>query len=153
MRRALALSLAVVLLAAAAGCGGEGVSNGAIVSAYVVSPLCPGAKRELARAGGRAGSIHVRVVCLPSPLNGARLDLAEVGSNARRATEDSTSVAYLAPPDRAARFATPILDAADVASLYNSSGAAAMERLRKAIRRAGASGSLRASVYDVLRGT
>ncbi len=129
------------------------MSNGATVSAYVVSPLCVGAKRELARAGGRARSVRVRVVCLPSPLNGARLDLAKVGANARRATEDSASVGYLAPPDRAARFATPILDAADVASVYDSSGATATKRLLKAIRRAGDSGSLRASVFDDLRGT
>ena len=129
------------------------MSNGATVSAYVVSPLCPGAEREPAPAGGRTDSVRVRVVCLPSPLNGTRLNLAEVGANARRATEDSTSVAYLAPPDRAARFATPLLDAADVASIYTSSGAAAMERLLKAIRRAGDSGSLRASVFDALRGT
>ncbi len=153
MRRALALSIAVVSLATTAGCGEEGVSSGATVSAYVVSPLCPGAKRELARVGQRGDSVRVRLVCLPNSLHGARLDLSTAGANARRTTEDSTSVAYLAPPDRAARFTTPILDAADVASIYDGSGTAAMAKLLRAIRRAGGSGSVRASVHDALNGT
>ena len=151
MRRALALPIAVMSLAMTVGCGEDGVSSGATVSAYVVSPLCQGAKRELARVGQRGDSVHVRLVCLPNSLHGTGLNLSAAGANARRTTEDSTSVAYLAPPDRAARFTTPILDAADVASIYDGSGAAAMGRLLTAIRRVGGAGSLRASVRDELR--
>jgi hypothetical protein len=150
VRRALALLLVFAILGGVVGCGGGGVSSGATVSAYVVSPLCAGAKRELARVGGRVDLVHIRVVCLPSPSRDGSLDLATVGANARRTTEDSASVAYIAPPDRAARFATPILDAADVASIYASSGTAAMKKLLKTIRTSSTAGSLRASVSDKL---
>ena len=75
------------------------------MTVYVGAPLC--AERE-AGAGerGRAGwQLRVRVR-LPSraPSGGKRLDLATVGANARRATEDSTTVAYLRTQDPATRF-------------------------------------------------
>lgn len=140
------------LALAASGCGGGGgVSSGAIVTVYVSVPLCAGAKRELARERGRAGSVRVRAVCLAETEKQGRLDLAAIGANARRATQDSTTVAYLEPPDPvAARFTHPILETAGIAWISSSSGTTAMARLLRAIRESG-SGSLRESVREALR--
>jgi hypothetical protein len=139
------------LLVAAAGCGeGEGVAEDATVTAYVDAPLCAGAEQELVRAGGRAGSLNVRAVCLPSATEGRKLSLATLGANARRATEDSTAVAFLEAPDpRAARFTHPILEIAEIPWLTSSSGKSAMANLLKLIEASG-SGSLRSSLQDKL---
>ncbi len=150
MRRVSAILIACALGAFGAGCGeGGGVSAGATVSAYVVAPLCGGAKRELTRAGGQAGDIRVRAVCLANARSGDRLSLAQIGANVRRATEDSTAVAYLEPPDPAAkRFSDPILESAGIPRIASNSGAAAMARLLRAIRETGGSGSLREAVHS-----
>lgn len=137
----------------AAGCGeGEGVAEGAIASVYAAAPLCSEAKRELAREGGRAGDVRIRIVCLPSAESGPKLNLALIGANARRATQDSSAVGYIGEPTQAAtRFSAPILEAAQVPQLSNSSGAAAMTKLLRGIEAAGTSGSLRESVSDELK--
>ena len=125
------------------------MNEGATVSVYVAAPLCAEAERELARDGGQAGDVRVRVVCLPSAESSQKLDLARVGANARRATEDSTTVGYIGEPTRAAtRFSEPILEAAAIAQLSEASGASAMRKLLKAVDEAGDGGSLRASVFD-----
>jgi hypothetical protein len=128
------------------------VAGGATVSVYVARALCSEAKRELSRAGGEAGDVKLRVVCLPNAEEGGKLDLARIGANARRATEDSSSIAYIGEPTRAAsRFAEPILESAGIAQLQQSSGAVAMAQLLKALNQAGGgSGSLRASVLGKL---
>ncbi len=137
------------LLVAGTGCGeGEGTAADATVAVYVEAPLCAGAKRELASEGGRAGSVRIRVVCLAAVVDGGRLDLATVGANARRATEDSASVAYLEPPVSPS-FSRPIVEAASISVIRDASGAAAMTRLLGAIRDAD-SGSLRDSVREAL---
>lgn len=147
-----ALLVAGLLLLVLTGCGeSEGVASGATVSAYVAAPLCAEAKRELAREGGRAGDLRLRVVCLPLAESEHRLDLATIGANARRATEDSTAVGYIGEPTRAAsRFSEPILESAGIAQLSESSGAAAMRKLLKAVAEAGDSSSLRESVLGEL---
>jgi hypothetical protein len=131
------LAPAPVLLAAAVivGCGGqEGVASGATVSVYVAAPLCAGARQALSAAGDRAGSVRLRAVCLPSERRSARLDLATVGANARRATQDSASVAYLETADPAVtKFTNPILEAAEIGWVESSSGDAAMARVLHAI--------------------
>jgi hypothetical protein len=82
-------------------------------------------------------------VCLPDPREGEKLDLATVGANARRATEDSTAVAYLEAPDPSrSRFTHRILETAHIPWIASSSGATAMSRLLKLINEPG-SGSLR----------
>jgi hypothetical protein len=135
----------------AAGCGGaEGVSSGATVTAYVVPPLCAEAERELEREKGRAGDLRVKAVCLPSIESHGHLQLAIVGSNARRSTEDSTAVAYLEAPGKASRFTHPILETAEIPWIESSSGKTAMARLLRAIDHAGSSGSLRSSLNDEL---
>ena len=135
------------------GCGsGSGVGADATVNVYAAAPLCGEAKRELARDGGEAGGIRVRAVCLsPVEANG-RLDLAQVGANARRAVEDSSTVGYIGQRSkRATRFSSPILESAEVPQLSNPSGAAAMSQLLKAIEQAGdTGGSLRQAVNDEL---
>jgi hypothetical protein len=118
------------------------------VTAYAAAPLCGGARRA---ARERADvSVRVRVVCLASSRGGARLDLAAIGADARRATEDSTAIGYLEGHEpAAARFTHPILESAGIAWIQSRSGGAAMARLLRAVGAAGA-GSLRQSVRESL---
>jgi hypothetical protein len=138
----------------AAGCGsGTGVSEDATVTAYVEAPLCAAAKRELVEHDGRAGDLRVQAVCLPSPREATKLSLATLGANARRATEDSTTVVYLEAPDpKAARFTHPILETAEVPWISENSGAVAMAHLLELIESAD-SGSLRESLGEALNET
>jgi len=118
------------------------------VTAYVAEPLCSEAQRELAGARGPAGELRVRAVCLPDPRSGEKLDLATIGANARSATEDSTAIAYIEALDPPAnRFSEPILETAELAGIYRSSGQKAMTQLLEAIQ-AWDGGSLRKSVRD-----
>lgn len=127
------------------------MESGAIVRAYVVEPLCAEAEEQLQRGGGDAGDVRVEAVCLPRVEGGGELKLAVIGANARRATEDSTSIAYLEPPGPGNKFAAPILETAEIAQITSSSGARAMAQLLRAIERASPSGSLRASVAEELQ--
>lgn len=134
-----------------------------MVSVYVSAPLhgtqasegramCAGARRELARAGGRAAGVSVHVACLDDTGGGRRWSLAAVGANARRATEDSTTIGYIGELDSGAtRFSRPIVESAGIAQLSTLSGGAAMARLLRAVRNADTSISLRESVHDSLR--
>ena len=152
-----ALALASVLAAGAlTGCGGdEGVAAGATVRVYVEAALCPSAEQALAAADGEAGDLEVQAVCLP-PVEGAalgsrRVKLAIAGANARRATQDSTSVAFLEPPGPANRFTRPIVEEAGIAYVTDSSGKQAMRRVLSAIEESGSgSGSLREKVRSAL---
>jgi hypothetical protein len=93
----------------------------------------------------------VRVICLPNAESTRKLDLAAIGANARRATEDSTAVGYIGEPtDAASRFSEPILEAAGIAQLAQISGIAAMKKLLQAVGQAGDSDPLRESVLDQL---
>jgi hypothetical protein len=106
------------------------VADGATVTAYVAGPLCAGAKRELAHHGAEAGDVRVRAICLPSSERGGKLELATIGANARRATEDSSSIAYIGEPTAAAsRFAETILEEAGIRQYPAIPGAAAMRKL------------------------
>ena len=112
--------------------------------------LCSEAKRQLATERGRTGDIRVKAVCLPSPVKVGKLDLATLGANARKATQDSTTVGYLeAPNPMASRFTRPILESASIAWISSSSGKAAMSQLLRAIEAAD-SGALRESVQEAL---
>jgi hypothetical protein len=115
----------------------------------VAAPLCAEAKRELERHEAKAGELRVRILCLEATGDAKELDLATVGANARRATEDSTAVGYLEAPGTATRFSRPIVEAAGIAIVVDASGAIAMGRLLDAIADAD-SGSLRQSVSDAL---
>ena len=152
MRRLPAILAALAVAATvAAGCGEGGVAEGAAVSVYVAAPLCRGAERELRQEGGKAGEVEVRAVCLPPTDAGGRADLAVAGANARRATEDSASVAFLEVPGRAAKSSQSIVEAAEIAWVETGSGAAAMRRVLAALGEAGSSVP-REAVRDALEG-
>lgn len=110
------------------------------------------AKRELGRHGGDVGGVELRVACLPLAEKGGRLDLAQIGANARRATEDSSAIAYIGEPTPAAsRFAETILEEAEIPQLQATSGSTAMAELISALNRSsGESANLRASVQKNL---
>ncbi len=150
MRRLSALISTVLLVAAAAlgtGCGEGEVGSGATVSVYVAAPLCKDARAALRTAGGKVGDLGVDAVCLPPVESKGRADLAVAGANARRATEDSASVAYVEAPRPAARFAEPIIESAGIAWIETDSGTAAMRRVLKALEERGSS-SPRSAVLD-----
>lgn len=113
--------------------------------------MCTGARRELARSGRRTAGLRVRAVCLDDSGGARRWSLAAVGANARRATEDSTTIGYigeLAPA--ATRFSRPIVESAGIAQLSTLSGRAAMARLLRAISEASGSTSPREAVREDL---
>lgn len=151
MGRPAAAALALLALAAA-GCGGGGAEPGATVDVYVAAGLCQGARGALGGESGQAGELEVRALCLAPARSGAggRIDLARQGANARRASEDSAAVAFLEAPGKAAEFARPIVAEAGIAFLTARSGAAAMERVLRAVADAGSGGSLREKVRDAL---
>jgi hypothetical protein len=129
------LAVSAAVLAVLSGCGGEGgIADDANVSVYVVAPLCAEAEEELARHGVQAGDLRVRAVCLPSDESSQKLDLAQIGANARRATEDHATIAYIGERTRAAsRFSEPILEAADIPQYAGMSGALAMRELLRGL--------------------
>jgi hypothetical protein len=148
-RRAAAALALLALGVGASGCGEAGVSSGATVNAFVGASLCAEAKSELAKRGAKAGDVEVRVECLDRAENGGRLNLATIGANARRATEDSSAIAYVEPPGPANRFSRTILEEAGIAWTTATSGASAMVSVLHAVAEADTS-SLRNSVREAL---
>jgi hypothetical protein len=151
MCRHLALLSSCALIALSAvftGCGEGGVSNGATVSVYVAKPLCAAAEGELAKEGKRVGEVKVRIVCLPPVQRRSRANLATAGANARRATEDSTTVAFLEATAPSAKFTESIVKAAGIAWVETSDGSAAMRSVLEAL--ASGSGSPRAELREAL---
>lgn len=135
-----------------AGCGEEGVAEGATLSVYVSQPLCGEARAALREADSKAGDFSLRAVCVND--SGGRGDarLAAIGAAARQATEDSSSIAYVGTPARTAiRFSEPILEEADLIRISNSSGKAAVSQLLEALERVSDAGSLRPALSDELR--
>jgi len=145
--RALSLVFLPLVLFALGGCGEEGVADGATVTAYLAAPLCESAEQELAAAGPRAGNVRLALRCLPEA---GGEDLAAIGANARRASEDASAIAYAEPAGVANRWGPPIVEAAGIAVFYTSSGQLAVERILRALRAAGDSGSLREAVAEEL---
>jgi hypothetical protein len=156
------LLLVAVLAGALAGCGEEGASEDATLTVYVSGPLqgpeaaqgqrrCDEA-RETVRIEHEPGDHWLRVVCLDASGPDGRWTLAKVGSNARRATEDSAAVAYVGEPDRQARRQSrPILEAAGIVEFGNSGGRQAIEEVFAALREDD-SDDPRAAVYDAIEG-
>lgn len=140
MRRLPTLLLALCALLGAAGCGEDGASGGATVSVYMAAPLCQEA------SGGRVADLKVRLICLAAVERDGRADLAAAGAAARRATEDSTTVAYVEAPGPTAKFSRSIVEAADVAWIEADSGSNAMQRIFGALE--GDSSSPRQAVLD-----
>ncbi|HEY8083569.1 MAG TPA: hypothetical protein VIE64_08475 [Solirubrobacterales bacterium] len=154
MARKVAAALACGVLVLAAGCGeDEGVGEGATATIYAGVAYCHLASRALENEGGRVGSLRVQIHCLPSTEKAGVYDLAQIGANARRATEDSTTVAYIGEPEpHATRFSETILEEAGIAQLSDMNGSQAMHKILDAIRQADTSSdSLRESVRDELQ--
>lgn len=142
MRRLPAICSALcslALVAAGTGCGEGGAAGGAKVSVYVAAPLCGEAAGALQREGGKAGDLEVQTICLPRVERKHRADLATAGGNARRATEDSSAVAYLEAPGAAAKFSRPIVESAQIAWVETSSGAKAMQQVLASLDQRGSS--------------
>lgn len=159
------LLFAIAALAAAGlttGCGEGGAEEGARLNVYVSAPLdgaeaevgqqiC-GEARQAARRAGEPGGFELGVVCLDAAGSEGRWTLAQVGANARRATEDSTAVAYLAEPERAARRQSlPIVEAAGIAELGGLSGKEAVAKVATAIEESD-SDDPRQAVFDAVAG-
>jgi len=121
------------------------------VRVYSVASLCAEAKGALEAGKSEAGGVKVRAACLPpsSEGRGGRLDLAAIGAGARRAVEDTTTVAYLAEPGRATSFSEPILDAAEIPTITGSSGSKSMTQVLNALENRDADEAPRASVWEV----
>lgn len=151
VRRAFLVAACVPLVVAGCG-GGEGVEEGATATVYVAAGACNQAQRAVESKGPEVGSVRLRVKCLPGVEKHEHFNLARIGANARQATEDSTTIAYIGELEpRAVRFAETILEEAGIAQLPESSGAAAMAKLFQALEQAdGDSGSLRQSINDEL---
>ena len=141
VRWAVALVALALATVGAVGCGEEdGVAEGATVNVYISASLCPSAKVELDRRGGEANGLKVRAVCLAPAEGGEGVDLAIVGANARRATEDSASVGFIGgPSDLAARGSRNIVEAAGIVQLSGYPGWAAMKFILDAIEEGDAS--------------
>lgn len=160
--RRLLLVLGLVLAVSVAGCGEEGASEGAELTVYVSAPLrgpegqdgerlCAEA-HQAARGVRTAGDHALRVVCLDASGPDGGWTLAQVGGNARRATEDSTSVAYVGEPTRAARRQSQrILEAAEIAQLGGVGGEEAIETVIAALDEDD-SNDPRAVVFDAVEG-
>lgn len=157
-RLPMVLIAAVAAAALAGGCGEEGAASGATVRIYVSAPLrgeeagagrrlCEEA-REQASQGKGDEDLKLRVVCLDASGAEGKWTLAQVGANARRATEDSTAVAYVGEPDRDARLQSrPIVDAAEIAELGGFSGREAVAKVTAAIAE-GDESEPRRAVFD-----
>jgi hypothetical protein len=139
------LAATAVLATIVAGCGEGGAEAGARVTVYVSAPLhgaeatagrrlCEEARSEAVRSG-TVEDLDLEVVCLDAAGGTGRWTLARVRANARRATEDSTAVAYVGEPDqRARKQSRPIVDAAGIAAIGDVSGREAVAGVVAAIR-------------------
>lgn len=119
---------AALLLATLAGCG-DGASEpdgDAVLRVYVSLPASAdgqdasdGARLALAGAGGKAGGAAVEAIFL-EPADSP----AEVGANARTATQDSTAIAYLGEFESGAtRTSLPITNTAGLLQVSPASAA------------------------------
>jgi branched-chain amino acid transport system substrate-binding protein len=164
-RRGLpALALAALALGVV-GCGSGGVAKDATLNVYVSAPLsgaqavagkamCAAAKAELARHGGKAGDFKLRVTCLDDAAGGPHWTLAAVGADARRAVEDSATIAYIGELEAApTRFSRPIVEAAGIGQVSGAESGQPMERVIKAIEAAGGTEQLREAVSEELSGS
>ena len=161
MPRPLIVFLAAVAAAAlASGCGEGGAAGGATVRIYVSAPLrgdeaaagrrlCDEAREQVAQ--GRDGEgLELWVLCLDASWPDGKWTLARVGANARRATEDSSAIAYVGEPDpEARRQSRPILEAAGIAEIGGLSGREAVAKVTAAIAE-GDESEPRQDVFDAL---
>jgi hypothetical protein len=142
--RAPALATALVVAAVwGVGCGGADEPAGEpSLAVYVSVPLsgldareglavAEGARRALAAAGGEAGGVDVEAVVVDtgpgasaSEPTSERPDAVRVAAAARRATQDSTAIAYIGELDsETTRTSLPITNDARILQVSPSAGA------------------------------
>jgi ABC-type branched-subunit amino acid transport system substrate-binding protein len=131
---------ALAALLALSGCStpGSGIQAGEHVTVYVSIPLrgaeaidgrdvVRGARLALGDAHGRVGELEVRAVYFDDTAargRAARWDQATAAANARRATEDSTAIAYVGDFDSgASRSSLPITNEARILQVSPASSA------------------------------
>ena len=127
---------AIALIALLAGCGAPEAEGDPELTIYVSAPLsgpaaadgqdaADGAKLALADAEGEAGGVAVSAEYLDAAgSNESRSDPASAGRNARAATEDSASIAYIGELDSAtSRTSVPITNSAGILQVAPGSGA------------------------------
>jgi branched-chain amino acid transport system substrate-binding protein len=134
---------ALVACVGLAACGGGGISGASQVTVYVSMPLrgpsgaagrdvVRGARMALAAAEGTAAKPKVRAVYLDDTAGSAsdaRWSQAVVGANARRATEDTTAIAYIGDFESGAtRTSEPITNAAHLLQISPASTAVDLVR-------------------------
>ena len=146
----LGIALGVGACVVLGGCGSaSGVEEGAEVTVYAEAGLCREAQALVERSPEVEG-VTVGVSCLsPTKEGGGEVDLAAVGADARRAVEDSTSVAYLAPRGPANEYSEPILDEAEIALIRDSSGSRALQKVLNALDSRDDDEAPRAAVWEV----
>lgn len=159
----LALLLCAVLAVGMAGCGEDGAEEDAMLTVYVSGPLRGAEAKQGQRRCDEAWnavqieregeeSPWVRVICLDATGPEGRWTLAKVGANARRATEDSTAIAYIGEPDpEARRHSRPIVEAAGMVEFGAVGGRRAIEEVFAALREEDASDP-RQAVFDAVEG-
>ncbi|HYX78569.1 MAG TPA: ABC transporter substrate-binding protein [Solirubrobacterales bacterium] len=135
-----AIAITAALALAGHGCAspGSGIQSGEHVTVYVSMPLSgaeaangrdvtDGARLALAEARRRVGDLAVHAVYLDDTGAGGgrpRWSPAAAAANARRATEDSTAIAYLGDFDSGAtRFSLPVTNEARMLQVSPASSA------------------------------
>ena len=143
MRR-LGPTAALLASLALAGCtAGTAIGPGSTVDVYVSMPLRgpagadgrdveDGVRMALADAGGKVGSLAVHAVYMDDTSGGgpgAFWSAAQVGRNARRATEDSAAIAYVGDfASGATRTSEPITNQATMLQISPASTAVDLTR-------------------------
>ena len=143
MRGRRALAALLLLASGLAGCGSETSAEvgEATLTIYVSAPLsgpgraegrelAKGAVEALAVADGEAGGFEVVAEYLDvAGRNETRFDAVTAGANARTATEDSTTIAYIGELDSgASRTSVPITNSAGILQVAPGSGASDLVR-------------------------
>ena len=143
MKRVAGAAALGLLLAVSAGCGTEGTAEPgeATLTIYVSAPLsgpgredgqaiAEGAREALEAAGGEAGGYEVVAEYLDvAGRDESRFDAVTVAENARTATRDSTTIAYLGELESgASRTSVPITNSAGILQVAPGSGASDLVR-------------------------
>jgi branched-chain amino acid transport system substrate-binding protein len=141
--RSLTAAAVLVLAAVAAACDAqrEAEPGEATLTIYVSAPLtgpgradgqevADGARRALEEAGAEAGGFEIVADYLDvAGRNETRFDPVTAADNARTATEDSTTIAYIGELDSgASRTSVPITNAAGILQVAPGSGASDLVR-------------------------
>lgn len=140
MTRAGAMAAIVLAAGALSGCGAGSASGTKILTVYLSLPMhgdrgaegeavAHGAQLGLKQAHGEAGGVRVRAVYLDDTGGSAAWDPVSTAANARRAAEDTSTIAFIGDlDDGATRTSLPITNQADI--LQISPGSTAVDLTR-----------------------